>query len=116
MNSKGIKAIIDRFVSELTEAVEKEASDAVQDRLREVIGASPGDAVPSLVRRRTTKGYSVLRPCPVPGCSGTAAPRHQMVCKEHSKTMSREEIIVARDNAYKPDGVWRDIKLTKKIS
>jgi hypothetical protein len=32
-----------------------------------------------------------------------------MVCRGHGETLSREEILVARDNAQKEGGVWFDL-------
>jgi hypothetical protein len=119
MASKRLMEIINRFMTELTAAAEEDAAEAVQERLRGVLDGSVKNLVsakgPSRVKRRkTTKGYTMLRPCPVPDCKEIAAPRYQMVCKGHSQTLSREEIIIHRDNATKPGGVWSDLKPTKK--
>jgi hypothetical protein len=115
MASKRLLEIINRFVAELAAAAEEDAAEALQERLRGVLGASAKD-LPLSKRRRTTKGYSMLRPCPVPECKEIAAPRYQMVCKGHSETLSRDEIVVHRDNAVKPGGVWFDLKPKKKAS
>ena len=115
MASKRIQEIVDRFVTELTAAAEDDASSALQDRLRGVLGASAKYLVP-IKRRKTTKGYTVLRPCPIPGCRETAAPRWMMVCKGHCETLAREDILVARDNANKPGGLWYDLKPGRKVS
>lgn len=119
MASKRVQEIVNKFMAELIQAVEEEAAESLQDRLRDMIGAS-AKALPVKLqvpkRRRTTKGYVMLRPCPVPECKEMAAPRYQMVCKGHSETLSREEIIVHRDNANKPGGVWHDLKPGKKAS
>jgi len=115
MASKRVTEIINRFVAELTEAAEEDAAEALQERLRGVLGSSAKD-LPPTKRRKTTKGYSMLRPCPVPECKEVAAPRYQMVCKGHSQTLTREEIVVHRDNAVKEGGVWFNLNLkpTKK--
>lgn len=108
MASKRIQEIVDRFVSELTAASEEEAAEALQSRLRDALGAVSGAETVVVKRRKTTKGYTVLRPCPIPGCKKVAAPRYQMVCKGHSD-LPREEILLARDNANKEGGVWFDL-------
>jgi hypothetical protein len=115
MASKRVQEIVDRFSAELLEALETEATESIQDRLRGVLGASAKDLAP-IKRRKTTKGYTVLRPCPIPDCKEIAAPRYQMVCKGHSQSLSREEILVARDNAIKPGGAWADLKPGRKVA
>lgn len=115
MASKRVLEIINRFVAELATVAEEEAADALQERLRSVLGGSAKD-LPQIKRRKTTKGYTVLRPCPVPDCKEIAAPRYQMVCKGHSETLTREEIIVHRDNANKPGGIWFGLKPGRKAS
>ena len=115
MVSKKIQDIVDRFVVELTDAAREDAAVALQDRLRGVLGSSTKIA-PAVKRRKTTKGYTVLRPCPVPGCENIAAPRHQMVCKGHNETLTREEILVHRDHASKPGGIWYDLKPGRKVA
>lgn len=109
MASKRVQEIVDRFAAELLVVLEEEASESLQERLRGVLGSSAKELAP-IKRRKTTKGYTVLKPCPIPECKETAAPRHQMVCAHHSATLSREDILVARDNANKPGGVWADLK------
>jgi hypothetical protein len=110
MASKRVQEIVDRFVAELTAASEEEATEALQERIRDMLGGSmKGQVLIPAKRRKTTKGYTVLRPCPVPDCKEIAAPRYQMVCKGHGETLSREDILVHRDNASKPGGVWFDL-------
>lgn len=120
MASKRIQEIVDRFVAELTaaseeeatavaEAAAEEASEALQQRIRDALSGSVDYQDLPVKRRKTTKGYTVLRPCPVPGCKEIAAPRYQMVCKGHGETLSREDILVHRDTANKPGGVWFDL-------
>jgi hypothetical protein len=115
MATKRVQEIVERFVAELVEACEQDASESIQTRLREALGTAAKDLAPiapntKLKRRKTTKGYSVLRPCPIPGCENIAAPRHQMVCKKHGQELTREEIVVARDNANKEGGIWFALK------
>lgn len=121
MASKRIQEIVDRFVAELSAAAEEDAAMALQDRLRGVLGVSVGDAgsprkAAVFKRRRTTKGYTVLRPCPIAGCKETAAPRFGMVCKGHGASLSREDILMARDVAAKPGGIWFGLKAGRKVS
>ena len=123
MSSKRIQEVIDRFVEELTAACEQEAVESLQNRLRGVFGkdvaVQPALPAPAVKRRKSTRGYSVLRPCPIQGCKDpetgeprVAAPRHGMVCKVH-KDLPREEILLARDVAAKEGGIWFDLKPVK---
>jgi hypothetical protein len=120
MPSKRIQEVVERFVAELTQAAELDAAENIQLRLREALGPDAKSlvsvsavAIGTGKRRKTTKGYSVLRPCPIPECKETAFPRHGMVCKTH-KDLPREQILVARDNAHKEGGVWFGIKAGRK--
>jgi len=115
MATKRVQEVIDRFVAELVEVCEKEAAENIQSRLRDALGSEIALPPMTVKRRKTTKGYSVLRPCPIPDCKDTAAPRHGMVCKKHS-TLPREEILVARDNAVKEGGVWFNLKPGRKTA
>lgn len=121
MPSKRVQEVVDRFVAELVEVCEKEAAENIQGRLRDALGANVVLPAVNVKRRKTTKGYSVLRPCPIPGCKDPetgepriANPRHQMVCEVHSKELPREQILLARDNAIKEGGIWFDLKPAKK--
>jgi hypothetical protein len=116
---------MERYAVELAQAAEQDAAEALQMRLREAFGPDVKSlfsvpvastvAIGSGKRRKTTKGYSVLRPCPIPECKETAFPRHGMVCKTH-KDLPREQILVARDNAVKEGGVWHGLKAGRKAS
>ena len=108
MKSKKLQKIIDRFVAEVVEIAEIEAMDKIRERLGAAL-TSPAPA-PAVKRRKSTKGQSTLRPCPIKGCKETAAPRFGMVCKAHKEKLTREEIVVARDVAKQPGGVWADLK------
>lgn len=118
MPSKRVQEAIDRLV----EVLQEEAAESIQGRLRDALGGNVViPAVSQVKRRKTTKGYTVLRPCPIPGCKDpetgeprVASPRHQMVCEVHSKELPREEILLARDNAVKEGGVWFNLKPSKK--
>jgi len=114
MASKKLQEIVDRFVAEIIEIAEDEALDNVQKRLGEALSLPV--KLPKIKRRKSTKGRSILRPCPIKGCKETAAPRWQMVCQEHAGKLSREEILIARDIADKPGGVWFQSKKWKKTA
>jgi hypothetical protein len=124
MASKRVQDIVDRFVADLMSVANEEAVVSLQDRLRGILGGAAVPAVsaaPAVIRRRrrrrkTTRGYTVLKPCPIPECKETAAPRWGMVCKGHGATLSREDILVARDNANKPGGIWADLKSGRQVS
>ena len=109
MASKKLQDIVDRFVAEIVQIAEEDAMDRIQERLGEVMSAPV-----KVKRRKSTKGRSILRPCPIAGCKETAAPRYQMVCKEHAGKLKREEILIARDKADKPGGVWYQAKTWDK--
>lgn len=111
MASKKLQDIVDRFVADVVQIAEEEAVDRIQERLGDALSASV--KIQRVKRRKSTKGRSILRPCPIKGCKETAAPRYQMVCKGHSETVKREEILLARDKADKPGGVWYQAKSWK---
>lgn len=111
MPSKKIQDIVDRFVADIMAAAEEDALESIQERLGIALTETrTGRSGKTFKRRKSTKGKSILRPCPIKGCKNTAAPRYQMVCKEHSESLSREEIVVARDKAEKPGGIWYKMK------
>ena len=105
MASKKIQKIVDRFVSDIIAATEADA----MERIKKSLGIAVSGAVGVKRRRSSNKGKSMLRPCPVGGCKATAAPRYQMVCKKHS-ALPREDILIARDIAEKPGGIWYEMK------
>lgn len=110
MASKKIQKIVDKFVSDIMEAAEDSALDKIQETLGEAMAGR------MVTRKKSAKkGKSILRPCPIKGCKGTAAPRYGMVCKKHSE-LERGEILLARDIAEKPGGIWYEIKHGKKKS
>lgn len=104
MKSKKLQEIVDRFVAEVVQVAEEEAMDAIQERLGKALGSSID--LPKVKRRKSTKGKSILKPCPIKGCKETAAPRWMMVCKNHKEKLTREEIVIARDVASRPGGIW----------
>jgi hypothetical protein len=108
MASKKLQDIVDRFFTEVGQLAEEEAVDRIQERLNGALSTSV--KIQKVKRRKSTKGRSILRPCPITGCKETAAPRYQMVCKEHSESLDREVILLARDVADKPGGVWYQAK------
>jgi hypothetical protein len=83
-----IGAMVEAFVNQLVAAVE---DDSVR-RVREAVAASFGDMPPAPLP--TGPARDVARPvapvkrrpkqlCPVPGCTGVAAPVFGMVCGKH---------------------------------
>lgn len=109
MATKNVQQIVDQFIADITEAIKGDAEQEVQEKLQE-FAANFGEA--PMKRKRTSrkgtqkKRKQLERPCPVPGCKGAAANRHQCVCKEHSESLERQEILLHKDNAVKPGGVW----------
>jgi hypothetical protein len=98
---------IERFASELCEIIEGRVKEEVsREILRFAEGVSGRTEAPASRRHRRF----VIRPCPVDGCMEKAAPRHQNVCKFHSETLPREKILIARDRANRPGGVWYEMK------
>lgn len=99
MASEKIQDIVDRFVAEIVQAAEEE----VLLRIREKLGVV---MTPVVTRRKSSKGKSRLKPCPIDGCKNRAAPRYRMVCKDHSEQFTKEEILEARRVAAEPGGLW----------
>ena len=110
MTSKKVQNIVDKFVADILEAAEESALDRLQETLGDALA---GRVIPKR-RKSANKRKSILRPCPVKGCKHVAAPRYQMVCKEHNASLKREEILIARDIAEKPGGIWYEMKHGKK--
>jgi hypothetical protein len=109
MASRKVLEIVDQLLI----AIKEEAAAEIQSRLGQLMGISSVDLT-LMPKRKSTKGQRLLKPCPVVGCQETAAPRFQMVCKHHGKTLTREEILVARDKASSEGGVWYNLALLKK--
>lgn len=96
-----------RVVNAVVPMIEPLVEDLVKTGVKEELQGFSG--VVDLPKKKK-KYVSIIRPCPVEGCTETAAPRHQNVCKHHSKTLSREQILLARDKANRPGGVWAKLK------
>jgi hypothetical protein len=92
-----IQSLVDNFVKQIVATVEAAAARRMQAAVSVALGA--GSAV-ALKRRpgRPAKASYVVSPavtvpakrrpkqfCPVPGCTGVAAPVFGMVCSEHKK-------------------------------
>lgn len=80
-----IRPLVEAFVNQIVAAVE---ADSVRRVQQAVNGALPGRA------GRATSGSGHSRPkqlCPVPGCTGVAAPVFGMVCAKH-KDMPKAKI------------------------
>jgi len=112
MASDRIQKIVNKFVADIVEAVEGEVWETVRGRLGESLVGSMKP--PKSKRRKSTKKLSMIRPCPIDGCDKMAAPRYRMVCKDHSKKLSRRTILEARDKANRPGGIWYEMKHAKK--
>jgi hypothetical protein len=90
-----IRSMVESFVNQIVAAVE---ADSMR-RMREAVAASFGDVAPA--PRRAPSAAVALpsapvkrRPkqlCPVPGCTGVAAPVFGMVCAKH-KDMPKAKI------------------------
>jgi hypothetical protein len=107
-----IRTLVETFVDRLVAAVEAES----MRRLRDAVAATFGREAPS--SRRTglsTSGASIQpgapvrhRPkqlCPVPGCTGVAAPVFGMVCAQHKDVpKSKIKEYRAQRRAEKADG------------
>jgi hypothetical protein len=87
-----IRSLVEGFVSQIVDAIEADNIRRVQDAVSVAFagelggarGSRPTRAVASAAPAAATPGRS--RPkqfCPVPGCSGVAAPVFGMVCAKH---------------------------------
>jgi hypothetical protein len=81
MNDAALRAIIDRFTRDLTQAVTQQVQEQVSLALSQMRGgASRSD------------GRRAGRLCPVPGCGQPGAgPRNRWFCKNHSSKLSATE-------------------------
>lgn len=91
-----LQFLVDSFVKQVIATVEAAAARRVQAAVTAVLGAGSGLALPKR-RGRPPKPTQFLAPavvsapikrrpkqlCPVPGCTGLAAPVFGMVCAEH---------------------------------
>ena len=92
-----IQFLVDNFVKQIVATVEAAAAHRVQAALTAALGAGSALAAPRRRGRPAKASYLVpaavsapvkRRPkqlCPVPGCTGLAAPVFGMVCSEHKK-------------------------------
>jgi hypothetical protein len=110
MATKSVQEVVDVFVSDLRDALRTER-DTQLAKFFQQGGLNFGDKP---IAKKKTSSRSISKPCPVEGCKKMAAPRHQMVCKGHSESLSRQEILMARDKADKPGGIWYELKQGKK--
>jgi len=96
-----IRSLVEGFVNQIVAAIE---ADSVRRVQQAVIAAFSGGAAPAPRRGRPPRALAAASPafaapvkhrpkqfCPVPGCSGVAAPVFGMVCAKH-KDMSKAKI------------------------
>jgi hypothetical protein len=92
-----IQFLVDSFVKQIVATVEAAAARRVQAAVSVALGAGSALALPRR-RGRPPKTANAVAPvahasakrrpkqfCPVPGCTGVAAPVFGMVCSEHKK-------------------------------
>ena len=96
-----IKTLVETFVNQIVAAVE---SDSVRRVQQAVVAAFSGNAMPVARPGRPARSLGSVAPavaspikrrpkqfCPVPGCTGVAAPVFGMVCADH-KDMPKAKI------------------------
>jgi hypothetical protein len=100
-----IRALVEGFVRQIVEAIEDDNIRRVQDAVSVAIAGEVGAARSGRPARASVSAASVAatpgrrRPkqfCPVPGCTGVAAPVYGMVCAEH-KGLPKAKIKQYRD-------------------
>ena len=101
-----IADIVNQFVADITEAIQQESNEKVQEELKKFAQGFGAKAMP----RKTTKGRKMIKPCPVEGCKNNAAPRWRMVCREHCEKLTKDEIAAVRYKANQPGGIWYRLK------
>jgi hypothetical protein len=92
-----IQFLVDNFVKQIVATVEAAAARRVQAAVSVALGGGSAVALKRRPGRPAKTAYAVSpvahgpakrRPkqlCPVPGCTGVAAPVFGMVCSEHKK-------------------------------
>jgi len=103
-----IREAVDRFVAEIEQIIETEASERVQKRLQSIT-ENFGNKPMSVKRSRKV----VPRPCPVPKCKAQAAPRFHQLCRKHDDELSLEEGDAHRAKAERPGGKWYKLGIGK---
>lgn len=100
-----IRSLVEGFVNQIVAAIEADTVRRVQQAVTSAFGASPAPArrlgrpslataTPAPTAAPAPAGSVKHRPkqyCPVPGCSGLAAPVFGMVCAKH-KDMAKSKI------------------------
>ena len=92
-----IRSLVEGFVSQIVDAIEADNIRRIQDAVSvacagDIGAARLGHPARTAVSAAATPGRS--RPkqfCPVPGCTGVAAPVYGMVCAKH-KDFSKAKI------------------------
>jgi hypothetical protein len=107
MQKQDIQAIVDQFVSDLTEAIRGDAQREVAERIQEFAVGFGGNPIKGQKAvKKASRAKTPPRPCPVPGCTEVAHNRYQLVCKKHREELDRKDILFHRDVAEKPGGIW----------
>jgi hypothetical protein len=95
-NDAALRAIIDRFTRELTQAVAQQVQEQVAQAISQFRGPSP-----------KSDGRRAGRLCPVPNCGQPGAgPRNRWFCKNHAAKLSATEqkSILERNRRLAADG------------
>ena len=99
-----VATMIGKFVAELTAKIEHDSVSTMQEMVSTAFGSS--SAVPALRKSvNATKHNYTRKPCPVPGCSHLAAPRHSMVCPDH-RDLTQIQKDEYKAKAMAPGGLW----------
>lgn len=95
-----IRSLIEDFVDQLAATIEAESVRRVQEAVAGALAAGEGAARSKLSRAALAPAPAVRRRpkqfCPVPGCTGVAAPVFGMVCVKH-KDLPKTKIKEYRD-------------------
>jgi hypothetical protein len=96
-----IRSLVEGFVNQIVASIEADSVRRVQQAVTAAFG---GSAAPALRRGRPARALAASAPavaasvkrrpkqfCPVPGCTGVAAPVFGMVCAKH-KDMAKSKI------------------------
>ena len=87
-----IRSLVDGFVNQIVAAIEVDSAHLVQDAMTVAFGGSaparrgrPAGAIAGVPAPASPVRHRPKQFCPVPGCTGVAAPVFGMVCGDHKK-------------------------------